>query len=59
MASELAVYSGVSKDTATWLCGQVLELVGLHFLHYPDQVGGVGQVAVVQERAPVFGMGFW
>ena len=30
------------------LRGKVVDLVGLHFLHDPDQVGAVGQVAVMQ-----------
>ena len=32
---------------------QVVDLVGLHLLHDADQVGGIGQVAVVQEQAHV------
>ena len=51
-ASELAVYSGVSKDTATWRLGaEIVDLVGLHLRHHADQVGGVGQVAVMQLEA--------
>ena len=50
-ASALAVYSGVSKLTCdVALRGEVVDLVGLHLLHDADQVGGVGQVAVVQEQ---------
>ena len=30
------------------LRGQVINLVGLYFLHQPDQVGRIGQVAVMQ-----------
>ena len=51
-ASALAVYSGVSKLTCTWrLRGQVVDLVGLGLLDDADEVGGVGQVAVVHEEA--------
>jgi hypothetical protein len=32
---------------------QVVDLVGLHLLHDADQVGAVGQVAVVQLEALV------
>ena len=35
------------------LRGQVVDLVGLHLLHDADQVAAVGQVAVVQDEAPV------
>jgi hypothetical protein len=36
------VYSGVSNDTATWLCA------GLHLLDDADEVGRIRQIAVVQ-----------
>jgi len=36
---------------------QVVDLVRPHFLHHANQVGGIGQVAVVQDQAPVLGMG--
>ena len=35
------------------LRGQVVDLVGLHLLDDADQAGAVGQVAVVQDEAPV------
>lgn len=35
------------------LGGQVVELVGLYLLHNPDQVGGIGQVSVVQHEVAV------
>ena len=53
-ASALAVYSGVSKRHLHMaLRGEIVDLVGLHLLHDADQVGGVGQVAVVQDEADV------
>jgi len=30
------------------LCSKVVDLIGFYFLDYPDQVGGVGQVAVMK-----------
>jgi hypothetical protein len=49
MPSALAVYSGSSKLTATWLmAAQVVDLVGLHLLDDAGEVGAVGQVTVVQ-----------
>ena len=33
---------------------EVVDLIGLHFLYDTDQVGRVGQVAVVQEEPDVF-----
>ena len=55
--SALAVYSGVSKETATWRHGrQVVDLVRLHLLDDADQVGGVGQVAVVEDEVAVLHM---
>ena len=35
---------------------EVVEFVGLHLLEDADQAGGVGQVAVVEDEAPVGGM---
>ena len=32
------------------LGGEVVDLVGAHLLHDADQVGGVGQIAIVQEQ---------
>ena len=48
-ASAFAVYSGVSNDTAdVALRRQVVDFVRLHLLDDANQVGGVGQIAVVQ-----------
>ena len=48
------MYSGVSKLTATWLLRrEVVDLVRLHLLDDADQVGGIGQVAVVQHEIAV------
>ena len=33
------------------LGGEIVDLVGLGFLHEADQVGGIGQVAIMQEEA--------
>jgi hypothetical protein len=33
------------------LRGQIVDLVGLYLLHDADQVGGVGQVAVMQVQS--------
>ncbi len=53
-ASEFAVYSGVSNDTRhVTLRGEVVDLVRLHLLDDADQVGRVGQVAIVQEQLDV------
>ena len=52
--SALAVYSGVSKETAdVALRRQVVNLVRLHLLDDADQIGGVGQIAVVQDEVAV------
>jgi len=32
------------------LCGEVVDLVRLHFLDDADQVGGVGQVTIVEDE---------
>ena len=51
-ASELAVYSGVSNETAdVALRGEVVDLVRLDLLDDADQVGGIGQIAVMQVQA--------
>ena len=52
IASALAVYSGVSNETWTWdLRGQIVDFVGLRFLDDADQIGRIGDVAVVQMEA--------
>lgn len=38
-------------DLDVALRGEIVNLVGLRFLNEPDQVGRVGQIAVVQEKA--------
>ncbi len=35
---------------------QVINLVWLHFLDNPDQVGGVGQVTIMQDKVAMFDM---
>ena len=53
-ASELAVYSGgLERHGHVALRREVVDLVRLHLLHDADQVGRVGQVAVVQSHAYV------
>ncbi len=48
-ASELAVYSGcLERHLYVALRRQVVDLVRLHFLDNPDQVGGIRHVPVVQ-----------
>ena len=32
------------------LCGEIIDLRRLHFLNDADEIGGVGQVAVMQEK---------
>ncbi len=44
------VFGRVEADLDVALGGEVVDLVGLHLLHDADQVGGVGQVAIVQEQ---------
>ena len=44
------VFGRVEADLDVALGGQVVDLVGLHLLDDADQVGGVGQVAIVQEQ---------
>ena len=54
MPSALAVYSGcLEAHRHVALRAQVVDLVGLHLLDDADQVGRVGQVAVVQVEALV------
>ena len=45
------VFGRVEADLDVALGGEVVDLVGLHLLDDADQVGGVGQVAIVQEEA--------
>ena len=45
------VLGGLEAHQHVRLGGQVVDLVGLGLLHDADQVGGVGQVAVVHEEA--------
>ena len=48
------MYSGVSNDTCVALCGEIVDLVRLRFLHDADQVGRIGHVAVVRQKAHIF-----
>jgi hypothetical protein len=48
-----SVLGGLEADLHVALRRQVVDLVGLRLLDQADQVGGVGQVAVVQEEARV------
>ena len=50
------VLRALKADGHMALGAQVVDLVGLHFLNDADQVGGVGQVAVVQHEASVVDM---
>ena len=43
------VFGRLEADLDVALGGQVVDLVGLHLLDDADQVGGVGQVAIVQD----------
>ncbi len=45
------VLGGLEADLDVALGREVVDLVGLGLLHEADQVGGIGQVAVVQEEA--------
>ncbi len=47
------VFGHLERDGHVAHRGEVVDLVGLHFLNDADQVGGVGQVAVVQLEALV------
>ena len=44
------VFGGLEAHLHMALGRQVIDFVRLHLLHQADQVGGVGQVAVVQEK---------
>ena len=47
------VFRRLEADLHMALGGEIVDLVGLRLLHDADQVGRVGQVAVVQEEAGV------
>ena len=36
------------------LCGEIINLVRLHFLDYADQIGSVRQVPIMQNKPSVF-----
>lgn len=36
---------------------KVVDLVGLNLLKYADQVGGIGQISVMQDQVTVFFVG--
>ena len=44
------VFGFLEADGHVALGGQVVDLVGLHLLHHPDQVGGIGQIAIMQNE---------
>ncbi|MCY1531169.1 hypothetical protein D9M68_663870 [compost metagenome] len=50
------VFGALEADGHMALCAQVVDLVGLGFLHDADQVGAVAEVAVVQVEAGVVHM---
>ena len=59
-ASELAVCSGSSNDTATWDCAaQVAGFSGLHLMHDAHQTAGVGHVAVLPKNHWFCSGGYW
>ena len=41
------------------LGGQVVNLIRLYFLDYPDQICSISQVAVVQDKVSVFSVWSW
>ncbi len=47
------VLGRLKADRHVALGAQVVDLIGLHLLHDADQVGAVGQVAVVQHQARI------
>ena len=47
------IFGRLEADLHMALRGEVVDLVGLRFLHQADQVGGIGHVAVMQEEAGV------
>src|SRR6266536_4558676 len=47
------VFRRLERDLNVALCGKIVDLVGSCLLHNSDQVGGVGQVAVMQGEAHV------
>jgi len=47
------VYSGSSKDTATWLARRGCRFIGLDLRGDVNEAARVGHVAVVQEETPV------
>jgi hypothetical protein len=47
------VLGSFERDLHMALGGQIIDFVGLHQLQYPDQVGGVGQVSVMQDHPAV------
>jgi hypothetical protein len=38
------------------LRGEIVDFIGLHFLHDVDQAAGIGQIAVVQYKMAAFDM---
>jgi hypothetical protein len=47
------IFGCFETDLDMALRREIVDLVGLGFLHQPDEVGGVGQVAVMQEEVGV------
>ena len=45
------IFRRLETDLHMALRGEIVDLVGLGFLHQADQVGGIGQVAIMQEEA--------
>lgn len=48
-----AEFRRLERDLDMTLCGQVVDLVRLHLLNDPNQVGGIGQVAIMENQASV------
>ena len=52
-ASLLAVYSALKTHRDMALGAEVIDLIGLHLLDDPDQVGAVGEVSVVENKSRI------
>ena len=52
-ASELAVYSGAEAHGHMALSTKVVDLIRHHLLDDSNQVGAVGEVAVVKDKAGI------
>ena len=59
MASEFAVYSGVSKTRHMALSREIVDFVRLDLLDDAYQIGRIGEVAIVQLESHMFLGGSW